>query len=71
MHSTTFDYLSPTPVQLETMGKVRTAVKELAEILDNLLPNGPDKTYLLRKLREVGMWANVTVTREADGKPRY
>jgi hypothetical protein len=27
-------------------------------------------TYILRKLREVGMWANVSITRNPDGSPR-
>ena len=43
---------------------------ELAAKLDAVIPEGADKTYLLRKLREVAMWANVAITREADGTPR-
>jgi hypothetical protein len=34
------------------------------------MPAGPDRTYAIRKVREVGMWANVAVTRDADGTPR-
>ena len=49
---------------------VRDATKRYAELLDAYLPAGPDKTYALRKVREIGMWANVTITREADGAPR-
>jgi hypothetical protein len=39
-------------------------------VLDAFVPEGPDKTYLMRKLREVAMWANVAVTRQPDGTPR-
>jgi hypothetical protein len=70
MHSSTFEYLTPTDEQIERMARVREAAKTFAEALDAELPNGPDKTYALRKHREVAMWANVSITREADGSPR-
>lgn len=70
MHSTTFEYLKPTDKQLEAMAKVCAAFAECAgHVLVNV-PEGPDRTYLLRKLRECGMWANVAITRNADGSPR-
>jgi hypothetical protein len=34
------------------------------------VPDGPDKTYILRKLREVSMWVNVAITRFSDGAAR-
>ena len=70
MDPTTFFYLSPTDEQAEKMGNVREAFAELAAKLDAVIPEGADKTYLLRKLREVAMWANTAITREADGTPR-
>lgn len=70
MHPSTFFYLSPNEEQAQQMGDVREAFAELAAKLDTMLPNGADKTYLMRKLREVAMWANVAITREADGTPR-
>lgn len=70
MHSTTFEYLSLTHEQVEKMSNVRTAFAECAaKILINV-PSGPHRTYLIRKLRECGMWANVAITRDADGGPR-
>jgi hypothetical protein len=70
LHTSTFDYLKPTDAQVEAMNVVRQAVKTYAEVLDREVPEGPDKTYLLRKLREIGMWANVAITRQPDGTPR-
>ena len=70
LHSSTFEYLKPTDDQMETMSICRQAVGELASVLDDNVPDGPDKTFLLRKLREVGMWVNVAITRHADGSPR-
>ena len=70
MHASTFDYVKPTDGQMQVMEDVRAAAKVYALVLIELLPEGPDKTYTLRKLREVAMWANVAITRQADGAPR-
>lgn len=70
MHPSTFEFLSPTEDQKRVMAYARLAAKAYANKLDELLPEGPDKTYTLRKLREVAMWANIAITREADGMPR-
>lgn len=52
------------------MAACRVAAKEYAETLELELPDGPDKTFILRKLRTVAMWANVAITRNSDGSPR-
>jgi len=70
MHNTTFEYLNPTEAQKKAMGRVRSAFAVLAQHLDDELPNGSDKTYVIRKLRTVAMWANVAITRQPDGAPR-
>jgi hypothetical protein len=70
LHPSTFDYLKPTDEQITTMTQAREASKNYARQLDELLPDGPDKTYILRRVREIAMWVNVAITREADGSPR-
>ena len=70
LHGLTFDYLSPTLEQVATMQKARFAAKHYAQELELVLPDGPDKTYILRQLREVAMWVNVAITRNPDGSPR-
>lgn len=70
LHHTTFDYLLPTEQQKTQMTLVRAAAAQYAAILDDVLPNGPDKTFILRAHRANAMWANVAITREADGTPR-
>jgi hypothetical protein len=70
LHPTTFEYLKPTDEQIGQMAKLRAEFAEFAALLDYSLPDGPDKTYVLRKLRECAMWANVTITRGPDGAPR-
>ena len=70
MHESTFEYLKPTDAQLEQMNKVRAAAKVYAEVLDKELPDGPDKTHVLRTHRTNAMWANVSITRHPDGAPR-
>ncbi len=70
MHVSTFDYLKPTDDQVQRMARVRAAFARCtAEVVADV-PDGPDRTYLVRKLRECGMWANVAITRHPDGSPR-
>lgn len=70
LDKSTFSYLLPTDDQKDLMGVVRTAAAGYADVLEQALPDGPDKTYALRKLREVAMWANIAITRHPDGSPR-
>jgi hypothetical protein len=65
-----FSYLKPTEGQTLVMNICRDAAKDYATLLDKNIPDGPDKTYLIRKLREVAMWVNVAITRNPDGSPR-
>ncbi len=70
LHESAFKYLKPTDDQLKQMEVVRCEFCAFACKLEALLPDGADKTYILRKVREIGMWANVSITRRADGTPR-
>jgi hypothetical protein len=70
MDASTFDYLKPTDEQVQKMDIVRRAAAAYNQVLTEHLPDGPDKTYAIRKLREVAMWANITITRHPDGTPR-
>jgi hypothetical protein len=70
MHSSTYEYLKPTDDQIEAMAKVRSAAKTYGDALDALLPEGPDKTFIVRAHRSNAMWANVAITRLPDGTPR-
>lgn len=66
----TFAYLKPTQKQQDVMEHLRAASRAYAEVLDQWLPDGPDKTYILRRVRETAMWVNVALTRHPDGSPR-
>ena len=70
MHQSTFDYLKPSDQQMEKMNIVRGEFLNFTMGLDTHIPDGPDKTYLMRQLREVAMWANIAITRNPDGSPR-
>lgn len=70
MHAKTFDYLSPNEKQLAVMEEMRAAAKAYADKIEDVVPDGPDRTYVIRKLREVAMWINVSLTRQPDGSPR-
>jgi hypothetical protein len=70
LHPSTFEYLKPTEDQITTMAKLRSAAAAYAKALGELLPDGPDKTYVMRAHRSNAMWVNVAVTRQSDGTPR-
>jgi hypothetical protein len=70
LHPSTYEYLRPSEEQLELMSRLRQAARTFSEVLENLLPDGPDKTFVLRAHRANAMWANVAITRLADGTPR-
>jgi hypothetical protein len=70
MHPSTYEYLKPTDEQVERMASLRTAARVYGEAIETLLPDGPDKTFVIRSHRSNAMWANVAITRSADGTPR-
>lgn len=70
MDKSTFEYLKPTDEQLEQMQMARDAASAHARLLIAVLPDGPDKIYVLRLLRTAAMWANIAITRHPDGSPR-
>ena len=70
LHPSTYEYLRPSDEQMELMSRLRQAARTFSEVLENLLPEGPDKTFILRAHRANAMWANVAITRRADGTPR-
>jgi hypothetical protein len=65
-----FDYIRPTERQTDIMTEMRGAAAEYAKAIEIAVPNGPDKTHIMRRLREIAMWINVAVTRNDDGSPR-
>ena len=70
MHSSTYDYLTPTQDQIERMNRVRLAAREYGQILESELPDGLDKDFAIRNHRQTAMWANIAITRTPDGTPR-
>lgn len=70
MHDSTYDYLKPTDEQMAKMDRLRAAARAYGQILEAELPDGPDKTFVIRAHRSNAMWVNIAVTRQADGSPR-
>ena len=65
----TFQFLQPTEDQKLQMDILRNAAAIYAAALDEL-PDGPDKERIIHDHRTNAMWANVCLTRHADGSPR-
>lgn len=70
MHPSTYEFLKPSDYQIALMAKVRAASKTYGEALEALLPDGTDKTFVIRAHRSNAMWANVAIMRLPDGTPR-
>lgn len=70
MHPSTYEYLKPTEDQIACMITVREAAKIYSNVLEAVLPEGPDKTFVIRNHRSNAMWANIAITRLPDGTPR-
>lgn len=70
MHPNTYEHIKPTERQKEKMERLRAAAKAYNDILETEIPDGPDKTFILRNHRTNAMWINVAITRHPDGSPR-
>jgi hypothetical protein len=70
MDATTYEYLMPSEEQKTAMEAMRAAAKVYQAAIDAYVPDGPDKTFLIRSHRTTAMWANVAITRQPDGSPR-
>jgi hypothetical protein len=70
MHPSTYEFLKPTDEQITQMATVRQAARVYSDVLEASLPDGPDKTFVIRAHRSNAMWANVAITRLPDGTPR-
>lgn len=70
LHDSTFEYLKFSDGQVDVMNHLRKVTADYAGVIDQALDDGPDKTYILRRIRETAMWINVALTRNADGSPR-
>jgi hypothetical protein len=70
MHPSTFQYLQPSPKQIETMTALRKAFERLQFELEALVPDGRYKSLAVTKLEECAMHANKGIMRDSDGTPR-
>jgi hypothetical protein len=70
LHDSTYAYLKPTDEQRAKMERCRAAAKAYSDVLEAELPDGPDKTFVIRAHRANAMWVNVAITRQPDGSPR-
>lgn len=59
-----FTYHKPTPEKAEKFPLIRNKAKELAYLIEELVPNGREKSLAITKLEEVVMWSNAGISRE-------
>jgi hypothetical protein len=70
MHKATFERLTPTEDQELSMVTMRSAFGLIVAAVVANVPEGPDRTYIVRQLRTCAMWCNMSITHNADGSPR-
>lgn len=58
-----FTYHAPQPGQPEKYQAIRTMAKELAYLIDELVPDSREKSLAQTKLEESVMWANAGIAR--------
>lgn len=58
-----FTYHRPTSGDVDSITLIRGDCKDLAESIDQLVPDGREKSVALTKLEEVMMWANAGIVR--------
>ena len=56
-------YHDPLPRQLDKYSKIRDKAKELAYLIDELVPDSREKSLAMTKLEECSMWANAGIAR--------
>lgn len=58
-----FTYHAPKPGQPEIYQDIRTLAKELALDINEVVPEGREKSLALTKLEEAVFWANAGISR--------
>ena len=58
-----FTYHAPKPGQPEKYQAIRDRAKELAYLIDELVPDSREKSLAMTKLEECAMWANAGIPR--------
>lgn len=59
-----FTYHSPNAEQATKYPMIRTKAKEMAYLIEELVPEGRERSLALTKLEEVMMWANAGISRK-------
>lgn len=58
-----FTYHAPKPGQPEQYTALRNKAKELALLIDEMVPDSREKSLAMTKLEETIMWANAGIAR--------
>lgn len=58
-----FTYHTPKEGQPEKYQAIREKAKELAYLIDSLVPDSREKSLAMTKLEEASMWANAGIAR--------
>lgn len=65
-----FRAVVPLPAQVETIHRLSTAVKDLALMIHENIPNSRERNLALARLEESLFWSTAATTRNEGVKPR-
>jgi len=61
-----FDHHPPTGLKVGAHEAMRRACKELAQIIDEELPEGREKSLAMTNLEQTAFWSNAAIAREGN-----
>jgi hypothetical protein len=65
-----FVYVMPTPESVETLSRLRGAMKDLHDAIIDMVPNSRERSIAITKLEECSMWVNKGIVfHQADPVP--
>jgi hypothetical protein len=70
MHAETFNPVTVTPAQAEKHKRLSAAAWAYLDAIEADVPEGPDRTFILRNHRTTALWAAEAVMKLPDGTPR-
>lgn len=64
-----FTYHAPTPEAIPKFGTLRAAAHDLASLVNELAPDGREKSLAITAIEEAVMWANAAIARDLPAAP--
>lgn len=61
-----YEFVKPSDNQDVKLLAVRNAARSFADVMEKVLPSGPDRAHAFRQFRTAVMWTNYIISRSQD-----